>query len=67
MITYEKLKNHQQALQKKHDELDKIIEQHYSMYMDDLKLKEEKLEKLKLKQEIQNIQTQLDSFESQPQ
>lgn len=64
MITVEKLRNHQQVLQERHDALDKAIERHYSRYDSDDKVKAEKIEKLKLKQEIENINRKIETLET---
>lgn len=59
MITLEKLANHKKALEEKHEVLDKAIVRHYSRYDNDDKVKAEKLQKLKLKQEIVHIEQEM--------
>lgn len=59
----EKILNHIKHLQEKHDALDKQITEHYNQYMDDTKLKAEKLEKLNLLTEIEQLKHKLETIE----
>jgi hypothetical protein len=58
----DKLQNHMIVLQERHDALDKLITEHYNQYMDDSKLKEEKLKKLELLNEIERCKHQLENL-----
>lgn len=49
------LQNHLKVLEKRHRELDKKIEQDYKHHMDDTLLSNEKVEKLNLKREIEEL------------
>lgn len=49
------LQNHLKVLEKRHRELDKKIEQDYEHHMDDTLLSNEKVEKLNLKREIEEL------------
>lgn len=59
MITAEKLEHRIQNLKEQHKVLDKKIEMDYREYMDDTDLKQEKMERLKLKSEIAELQDKL--------
>jgi hypothetical protein len=54
-----KLEHHLKVLKEKHDLLDKEIKEQYFHYADDVKLKELKLKKLELKQEMESIQKKI--------
>ena len=60
-MNVDKLKNHQKVLKSRHKLLDKQVKESYSNYVNDEELKAQKLEKLRLKHEIENIQTQLEN------
>jgi hypothetical protein len=53
MTTKEKIEHHIRALQIKHDELDKEIQQRYKMHEDDFILENLKKAKLQLKDQIE--------------
>lgn len=62
MITSEKLEHRLESLVERHKVLDKKIETDYRKYMDDVSLKQEKLERLRLKSEITELQKQLETL-----
>ena len=59
MITTDKLESHYKTIKAKHDALDKMINEAYNHYVDDLKINKLKLEKLHLKEEIDRIESKL--------
>jgi hypothetical protein len=61
-MNLEKLETHRDALKQKHDALDKLIQEQYNDYTTDELLKEEKLKKLKLKREIDDINRTIESL-----
>lgn len=62
MITAEKLEHRLENLVEQHKLLDKKIESDYRTYMDDIELKQEKIERLRLKSEINELQRQLETL-----
>ena len=62
MITKEKLKHHQKALQEKHDILDKEIKAAYMDNVSDLEIEKMKKQKLKLKDEIESCKKKIESL-----
>ena len=62
MITAEKLEHRLENLVEQHKVLDKKIESDYRTYMDDIELKQEKIERLRLKSEINELQRQLETL-----
>lgn len=61
-MNVQSLKNHQKVLIERHRVLDKQVKESYNRYISDEELKAQKLEKLRLKHEIENIQTQLETL-----
>lgn len=55
MSTLKSLTNHLKVLEKRHRELDKQVTKDYEHHLDDVKLTAEKLEKLELKHEIEDL------------
>ena len=55
MSTLQSLSNHLKVLETRHRELDKKIESDYEHHMDDTVLANEKVEKLNLKREIEEL------------
>lgn len=64
MITAHKLENRIQTLKEKHQVLDKSADLQYSNYIDDVKLKAIKVERLRIKSEIDELQQQLNQLEN---
>jgi len=62
MITAEKLEHRISNLKEQHRMLDKKISSDYNTYMDDTELKQEKMERLRLKNEIKELQEQLQTL-----
>ena len=62
MITAEKLEHRLENLVEQHKLLDKKIDSDYRTYMDDIELKQEKIERLRLKSEINELQRQLETL-----
>ncbi len=58
----EKLENHIEHLQKKHDDLDRLIQEEYNRYQDDRLVLYLKKEKLALKDEIEKFKKDLSSL-----
>lgn len=54
-----KLEHHLKVLKEKHDLLDREIKEEYSHRQDDTKLKEMKLKKLRLKEEMEDIRKKI--------
>lgn len=61
-MNVQSLKNHQKVLIERHRALDKQVKESYNRYISDEDLKAQKLEKLRLKHEIENIQNQLETL-----
>jgi hypothetical protein len=59
MITKEKLEHHMDALQEKHDLLDKEIKDAYMDNVGDLEIEKMKKQKLKYKDEIESCKKQI--------
>lgn len=59
MLTEEKLYSHYNKVKAKHDALDKMIVDAYNHYIDDNEVHKMKLEKLQLKEEMEQIKTKL--------
>jgi len=62
MITAEKLEHRISNLKEQHRVLDKKIQSDYNTYMDDTELKQEKMERLRLKNEIKELQEKLQTL-----
>ncbi len=56
----EKIEHHIKHLQKKHDELDRLIQEEYDRYQDDKAVSNLKKEKLQLKDEIEKFKKDLE-------
>lgn len=56
----EKLQNHINHLQEKHDELDRLIQEEFNRYQDDRSISNLKKEKLALKDEIEKFKKDLE-------
>lgn len=54
-----KLEHHLKVLKEKHDLLDREIKEEYSHHQDDTKIKEMKLKKLRLKEEMEDIRKKI--------
>ena len=63
MSTLKSLSNHLKVLEERHRDLDNKIADDYEHHMDDTELANEKLEKLKLKREIEELKTQMKELE----
>tara|TARA_B100001093_G_C26319223_1_gene796921 strand:+ start:83 stop:286 length:204 start_codon:yes stop_codon:yes gene_type:complete len=63
MSTLKSLSNHLKVLEERHRDLDNKIADDYEHHMDDTELANEKLEKLKLKREIEELKTQIKESE----
>lgn len=62
MITHEKLMHHLKHLREKHDALDKRIQDSYNHYDRDDVVHKMKIEKLHLKEEMKNIEKQMEQL-----
>jgi len=62
MITKEKLEHHIDALQEKHDILDKEIKDAYMDNVGDLEIEKMKKQKLKLKDEIESCKRKIEAL-----
>jgi uncharacterized protein YdcH (DUF465 family) len=62
MITKEKLEHHMDALQEKHDILDKEIKDAYMDNVGDLEIEKMKKQKLKLKDEIESCKRKIEAL-----
>ena len=60
MSSKESLQNHLKVLETRHRELDKKIESDYEHHMDDTVLANEKVEKLNLKREIEELKNKIE-------
>ena len=65
MSTSKSLRNHLKVLEERHRELDKKVADDYKHYLNDDKLNAEKLEKLKLKNEIEDLIEQIKQKEQE--
>ena len=63
MSTLKCLTNHLKVLEKRHRELDKQVTKDYEHHLDDTQLANEKIEKLHLKREIEDLKTQIKELE----
>lgn len=59
MITEDKLESHLKVIKEKHDALDKMIVEAYNHYIDDNEVHKMKVEKLRLKEEMDQIKSRL--------
>lgn len=59
------LKNHLKVLEERHRELDKLIEEEFNHYDDDALVRQHKFDKLKLKQEIEQLKLDIITKEKQ--
>lgn len=55
----EKLQSHLESLQRKHNELDQIIQDEYARYKDDTQVQALKVEKLAIRDEIEKVKNEL--------
>jgi uncharacterized protein YdcH (DUF465 family) len=62
MITKEKLEHHMDALQEKHDLLDKEIKDAYMDNVGDVEVEKMKKQKLKLKDEIESCKRKIEAL-----
>jgi len=63
MSTLSSLSNHLKVLEERHREIDKKIADDYDHFMDDTALANEKIEKLNLKREIEELKEQIKELE----
>ena len=63
MSTLSSLSNHLKVLEERHREIDKKIADDYNHFMDDTALANEKIEKLNLKREIEELKEQIKELE----
>ena len=63
MSTLKSLSNHLKVLETRHRELDEKIADDYEHHMDGTQLANEKIEKLHLKREIEDLKTQIKELE----
>jgi len=63
MSTLSSLSNHLKVLEERHREIDKKITNDYDHFMDDTALANEKIEKLNLKREIEELKEQIKELE----
>jgi len=63
MSTLSSLSNHLKVLETRHRELDKKIADDYDHHMDDTVLANEKIEKLNLKREIEELKERIKELE----
>ena len=61
----DKLKSRMESLEKKHKHLDDKIQKEFDKFLEDSKLKELKLEKFKLKDQIHKLKLEMVSLEAQ--
>ena len=64
MSTLKSLSNHLKVLEERHRDLDNKIADDYEHQMDDTELANEKLEKLKLKREIETLKEHIKELEN---
>jgi|TARA_B100001093_G_C26556097_1_gene896608 hypothetical protein len=62
MSTLQSLQNHLKVLETRHRELDKKIADDYEHHMDDTELANEKIEKLELKREIEELKIKINDI-----
>ena len=63
MSTLSSLSNHLKVLEERHREIDKKIADDYDHFMDDTALANEKIEKLNLNREIEELKEQIKELE----
>ncbi len=63
MSTLQSLSNHLKHLEEIHRELDKKITRHWEHHDSDDKVKQEKLEKLSLKREIEELRSRIEELQ----
>ena len=64
MSTLKSLSNHLKVLEERHRDLDNKIADDYEHHMNDTELANEKLEKLKLKREIETLKEHIKELEN---
>ena len=62
MSTLQSLSNHLKVLETRHRELDEKIADDYEHHMDDTELANEKIEKLELKREIEELKIKINDI-----
>jgi hypothetical protein len=65
MSTLQSLSNHLKHLEEIHRELDKKITRHWEHHDSDDKVKQEKLEKLSLKREIEQLRCKIEEMQNE--
>ena len=65
MSTLQSLSNHLKHLEEIHRELDKKITRHWEHHDSDDKVKQEKLEKLSLKREIEQLRSRIEEMQDE--
>ncbi len=65
MSTLQSLSNHLKHLEEIHRELDKKITRHWEHHDSDDKVKQEKLEKLSLKREIEKLRSRIEEMQNE--
>jgi hypothetical protein len=65
MSTLQSLSNHLKHLEEIHRELDKKITRHWEHHDSDDKVKQEKLEKLSLKREIEQLRSSIEEMQNE--
>lgn len=65
MSTLQSLSNHLKHLEEIHRELDKKITRHWEHHDSDDKVKQEKLEKLSLKREIEQLRSRIEEMQNE--
>ena len=65
MSTVQSLTNHLKHLEDIHRELDKKITRHWEHHDSDDKVKQEKLEKLSLKREIEQLRSRIEEMQNE--
>lgn len=65
MSTLSSLSNHLKHLEEIHRELDKKITRHWEHHDSDDKVKQEKLEKLSLKREIEQLRSRIEEMQNE--
>jgi hypothetical protein len=65
MSTLQSLSNHLKHLEDIHRELDKKITRHWEHHDSDDKVKQEKLEKLSLKREIEQLRSRIEEMQNE--
>jgi hypothetical protein len=65
MSTLQSLSNHLKHLQELHRELDEKITRHWEHHDSDDKVRQEKLEKLSLKREIEELRSRIEEMQNE--